>query len=144
MASSALHAIGTLLKRGDGGSPETFTTVAEVLSITGPGLTSDIIDVTNHDTSNGFREFIMGLQDGGEFQFSINYIPTNSTHNATTGLLDAFEDKERGNWKLVFPDGATTTWTFQAVVRTVAIRAPIDGQLTADVTLKISGKPTLA
>jgi hypothetical protein len=32
MATQALSAYGTLLKRGDGGAPETFTTVPEVQS----------------------------------------------------------------------------------------------------------------
>jgi predicted secreted protein len=143
MATAAIHAIGTLLKMGDGGSPETFTTIAEVLSIRGPSLSSDTIDVTNHDTSNGYREFIMGLQDGGEVTFSINYQPTAPTHNATSGLLKAYDAKTKKNWRLVFPDAGGTTWNFAGVVRTFSVNAPIDAQLTADVTIKVSGKPTL-
>lgn len=141
MPSGAIHAIGTLLKRGDGGGPEVFTTIAEVRSITGPGLTTDTIDVTNHDTSQGYREFISGLQDGGEFSFDINYIPSNATHNNTTGLLRAFDQKTINNYRLVFPDA--TTWNFRGLVRQVSITAPIDGQLTASVAVKVSGKPTL-
>jgi predicted secreted protein len=143
MATQAIFALGTLLKIGDGGGPETFTTIAEVMSISGPGLTSDTIDVTSHSSTGGFREFIMGLSDGGEVTFTINYNPTQATHNATTGLLRDYINRTRRNFKIVFPDGSSTTWSFTGVVTGFSMSAPTDAQLSADVTIKVSGAPTL-
>ena len=88
MPSGALHAHATLIGKGDSGSPEMFTTIAEVGSITGPTLTRDIIDVTNQDSAGAYREFIGGLIDPGELSFDINYIPTDATQDATTGIIN--------------------------------------------------------
>jgi len=142
--SNAISAFGTLLKIGDGGSPETFTTIAEVTDISGPSLSADTIDVTNHNSAGGYREFIQGLKDAGEVTFTINFIPTESTHNAATGLLKDYEDGTLRNFQLVFPDAGNTTWSFAAVVTGFEPAEPIDDKLAADVTLKISGQPTLA
>ena len=143
--SGAIAAIGTLLKGGNGASPETFTTVAEVLSVSGPSMTAETIDVTNHDSANATREFLTSFKDGGEVSFSINYIPSNATHkNATGGLLDAYVNRTLRNWQLVFPTSPTTTWSFAGLITAFSPTANIDTQLMADVTIKVSGQPTLA
>jgi len=145
MTSSAVHALGTLLKIGDGATPtETFTTIAEVTDLGGPSLTLETIDVTSHSSTNGWREFIGGLLDGGEVSFTINYLPANATHDASTGVIADMKNRVVRNFTLVFPDSGTTTWTFSALVTGFEPGEPIDSQLTADVTLKVSGEPTLA
>lgn len=143
--SNAVFGQGTLLQIGDGGSPtETFTTIAEVTEISGPSLALDVIDVTSHDSTGGWREKIGGLLDGGEVTFTINYLPSNATHNATTGLLRDLKNRTKRNFKLVFPDAGSSTWSFTALVTSFEPSEPIDDRLTADVTLSITGQPTLA
>jgi predicted secreted protein len=144
MASGAIHALGTFLQIGDAATPtEGFTTIAEVNDLGGPSLTLETIDVTSHDSSNGWREFIGGLLDGGEVSFTINYIPTNATHNNTSGLIADLRNRVVRNFQLVFPDGGSTTWVFAALVTSFEPSEAIDSQITADVTLKVSGAPTL-
>ena len=136
--SSAVNAFGTLLKRNG-------TTIAEVTDITPPELSRDNIEVTHHQSPAAWREFIKGLKDAGEVSFSINYIPTNSTHNAGTGVLaDLANNTTVDTWTLVFPDTSATTWSFPGFMTKFAAKAPIDDKLAADVTLKVSGQPTLA
>lgn len=136
--SNAVNAFGTLLKRNG-------TTVAEVNDITPPSLSRDDIEVTHHQSPSRWREFIKGLKDAGEFSMSINYIPSNSTHNASTGLLADFaNDTTIDTWTLVFPDTAATTWSFPGYVKGFSPSAPIDDKLSADVTMKVAGQPTLA
>jgi len=136
--SSAVNAFGTLLKRNG-------TTIAEVTDITPPELGRDDIEVTHHQSPAAWREFIKGLKDAGEVSFTINYIPTNSTHNAGTGLLaDLANNATIDTWTLVFPDTSATTWSFPGFVSKFSSKAPIDDKLSADVTLKVSGQPTLA
>jgi predicted secreted protein len=142
--SSAVFAHGTLLKAGNGAATEVFTTIAEVTSIGGPGLALDPIEVTNMDSTNGWREFIGGLLDGGEVSISINYLPTNATHNASNGLINDMENRTKRNLQLIFSDGSSTTFSFTALVTAFEPTAPVDGALTADVTLKVTGQPTLA
>lgn len=140
MASGAISGHGTLLKRGNGATPEVFTTIAEVASISGPALAQETIDVTSHDSTDGWREFIGGLLDGGEVSFDVHLIPTNATHD---NLWTDLSNRTLRNFQLVFPDGGATTWAFSALVTGFSTNEPIDSQLSASVSLKISGKPTL-
>ena len=139
-----ISAFGTLLKIGDGGSPESFTTVAEVSSIGGPTLSLDPIDVTSHDSTGGWRQFVGGLLDGGEVSLEINYDPVGATHDASTGLIADMVARTLRNFQLVFPDTGNTTWTFAALITAFEPSEPIDDKLSASVTLKVSGQPTLA
>lgn len=144
MATAALSATGTLLKIGDGGGTESFTTIAEVTKIGGPKLKMETKDVTSHSSTGGWREFIATLLDAGEVSFSINFIPTGATHSQTSGLLKDMKNKTKRNFQVVFTDTGATTWTFAAFVTSFEPDQPVDGALTASVTLKITGQPTLA
>lgn len=144
MASQAIFAGGTLLKIGDGAVSEAFTTVAEVKSISGPQFDTDDIDVTTHDTSDGFHEHIAGLKEGGELGFDINFVPTHATHSLATGLLGSYMENgdKRHNFQIVFPD--STTWLIPGFVKSFSINAPVDDVLSASVSIKVSSRPTLS
>lgn len=142
--SNAIHAQGTLLQRGDGLSPEGFTTVAEVGSISGPTLQADLIDVTNHSSPSRYREYIQGLKDGGELTFTLNFIPTEATQNASTGVLSDWNTGARKNYRLRFPSSPTVDWILPIIVTNFEIGAEVENQLTADVTMKVVSAPTLA
>lgn len=142
---TSISAFGSLLKIGDGGNgAEVFTTIAQVNSLSGPGLTMDPIDVTHHGSTAGWRQFVGGLFDAGEVTFEINYDPVAATHDASTGLLSDMEGRTVRNFQLVFPDAGATTWGFAALVTAFEPGMPIDDKLSASVTVKVSGQPTLA
>ncbi|MGE5619533.1 MAG: phage tail tube protein [Sphingomonadaceae bacterium] len=143
--TQAIGSHGTLLKIGDGGEPEQFTTIAEVTNIQGPGLSMDTVDATSHDSPSYHEEIIAGIKRSGEVTFSINFVPTHATHNPSTGLLRDWANRTKRNFKLVFPDVGNTTWTFAAFVTGFQPTAPAGSEkLTADVTLKVASAPTLA
>ena len=145
MSTTNYAAKGTLLKKGDGATPtENFTTIANVDNIGGPELKLDTIDVTNMSSPSGFKEFVAGLLEAGAVPVTINYDPGDGTHNASTGLIADMKNRVLRNFKIVFPDAGTTTWAFSAFVEKFTPKAPVAGKLTADVSLKISGVPTLA
>lgn len=144
MATQAISSFGTLLKIGDGAPTEAFTTIAEVMDISGPSLAQGTVEVTSQTATARYREFIATLKDGGEISFDINYITTDGTHDPTTGLLNDFEDGTLRNFQLVFPDTGSTTWTIPSIVTGFEPAAPVDGALIASITLKVSGQPTLA
>jgi predicted secreted protein len=144
MASGAIAGIGTQLKRGDGATPtETFTTVAEILNISGPDLSLDLIDVTNMDSPSYYREVLPGFKSAGEIKFDINFMPVNSTHNPTSGILADFDGRVKRNWKLVFPDTGATTWSFAGYLTGFSVTSNFDDRLQASVTISITGAPTL-
>lgn len=143
--SNATSGFGTLLKIGDGATPtEGFTTVAEVISISGPALALGTIEVTNMSSASNYREFVAGLKDAGEVKLDINFLPTDGTQDASAGLLKDFDDRTLRDFQLVFPDASTTTWSFSAFITAFSPSAKVDDRLTASVTLRVSGAPVLA
>ena len=135
-------AFGTLLKRGDGGGPEVFATIGGVRDITGPGLSTETIDVTSHDSANATREFVASLKDGGEVTFDVVFDPDNTTHQ---NLRTDWQNRTVRNFQMVLPDAApATTWSFSGIVTSYSQNAPVAGELSISVTIKVSGQPSLA
>ena len=131
---------GTLLKVGDGATPtESFTTIAKIKDIGGPGFNRGTHDASTQTTDWG--EIVPGIKMGGQVTFDINLIPTEGTHDQTTGLLKDFIDGIKRNFQLVFPDPGNTVWQFAAYVLNFEPDAPVDGLLTASLTVEITGDP---
>jgi len=119
--------------------------IGKCTNISGPTIKRTSIDVTHHRSPDEWMEKIKGIKDGGQVTLSINYDPTNATHNYASGLLSDFdEDTDISTFAIVFPDLAATTFTFPGFVVSWTQTAPTDGKLNADVTLEVAGKPTLA
>lgn len=136
-------AFGTQLKIGST-SGSGGTAIAAVTSIDGPELTLETIDVTTHDSPSGFREFIGGLKDAGEVSMELAFDPANATHkNASGGLLYALLNRSVTEFTLVLPSSPSVSWYFNALVTQFQVQAPIDDKLPANVTLKITGAPTI-
>ena len=133
--TSAIAGFGIQLKIGT-------VAIAELQDVSGPSLSLETIEVTSHSSVEGWKEYIAGLLDAGEISFDINYVPTNATHkNAAGGLIYILAQRAVQAFSLVFPD--TTTWTFNAFVTAFEPSAPVADKLSASVTLKLTGKPTL-
>jgi predicted secreted protein len=135
---AGLNGYGTLIKRGDGATPEVFTAIAQPTGITPPGLSRDTIDVSAHDSPDAWREFVGGMKDGGEVSMDVNYDP--SVHDV---IAADFDDPAPRSYQIVFPDADETTWTFKAILTGFEPDAPYDGKLSASLTWKVSGKPDL-
>jgi predicted secreted protein len=134
MSSSALESQGMLLKIGNGLSSETFATITEIKTFSGPGGSATVIDVS--DLSSLAREKRMGLNDEGQLSFTINYIPTNTQHAL---LRTQRASRELTSFQLVFTDNGNTTWDFEAYVNGFSVSGAVDGVVEAQVTLEISG-----
>jgi hypothetical protein len=133
MASGGLAAFGTLFKIG-------ATTVTEVTSISGPGISVDTIDVTNHSSTGAWKEFVAGCLDGGEVTLDINYVPTDATHkNAASGILALLITRALTACSVVF---SGSTWSFSCYFTKFQPSAPVGDKLSASVTVKISGAVT--
>ena len=143
MTSSAIWSYGSTLQLGDGETSETFTTIAEVKDINGPSFSKDSIDVTSLDSSSGFKEYIAGWKDAGEVTFDVNWLPSNATHDETTGLLESFTDNDNHNFKMIFPS-ATFTIDFTGHISGFNGSLPMAEQANASITIKISGLPTFS
>ena len=140
MATSAVSSHGTFLKVGDGaGGGEAFTTIAEVLDITGPGTTLNTEDATSHDSA-GWKEIIPTLKENGEVTFDINYYK----HATQTSLRADLEARTKRNFQLVFPGSVAETASFSGYVTSFEYAAPVEGILRASATIAVSGGITYA
>lgn len=122
-----------------------LATIAQVTSITGPSLSLDTEDVTTHDSTSSFEEHVGTILRSQEITCDIVYDPADDTHDATAGngLLSRLNAKTLTNFSLVFPDTASTTWAMNGYVTGFEPGSPHDGALTAAVTTKVTGVPTL-
>jgi len=130
------HGHGTQFLRGDGGDPEVFVAIGEVTDITGPEMERETIDVTSHDSPDGYREHIGGLKDGGEVSFEVNYDP--DLHNILEG---DFADSQPRNYKIQLPATPGGAWVFGGFITSMNLSFPMEDKITAALTFKVTGKP---
>lgn len=118
--------------------------VAAITNIGGPSLSLDTEDVTSHDSTEAWEEVVATILRSGEVTLDLIYDPAAATHkNASGGLLYDLTSRTSTTYSIKFSDTALTTWSFTAYVTGFEPSMPHDGSLTASVTLKITGKPTL-
>jgi hypothetical protein len=133
MSSNAIEAQGITIARGTGSGTITYTTIPEVKSFTGPGVT---------DLSSLAKEKRMGLADEGQLQLTINYIPDNTVHMALRADRAA---RTKTPFRITFTDATpATTWSFEAFVTGFSVSGAVDGVVEAQVTLEITGAITEA
>lgn len=114
-----------------------FTPIPFLQSISGPSETFDIIDVTTHSSTGGYREFITGLADGGELTATINWDADEATH---TALQDAQNNRTLTSFQLWWPGYDTNNlMDFDGYVSGLSRESPMDAQITRDLTIKITG-----
>lgn len=123
---------------------QSFTDVAQVNSVSGPGFAADAIEKTHMASPNAFREFFAGLVDGGEVSFECNFLPGNATQMATTGVLKIMKSREVRVWRITFPGSPEVGISFPAVVTGWEPDAPGDDKMTLAITLKVAGEPTIS
>lgn len=131
---------GTTIARGDGASPEVFTTVPQVTSIGTVGQDRGLIDVTN--LSSTAREYKKAIKDGQEIQIVAQYDPDDTVHAGMRADNDA---ETARNYRVTFSDSPAQTVTFAALVTNWQVtNIEIDQVLTLNVTLKPTGDLTFA
>lgn len=141
--SQATSSFGILLQMGDGAATEVFATIAEVRDITPPAVQAATEEVTHHTSPGAFLERIATLLSLGDVTFMVNWLPSDPTHDGTEGLLSKVLNRERTNFKMVFPDADSTTWGFAGFVTQFTPSGAVSGVLTGDITIQPTGQPTL-
>lgn len=114
--------------------------VAEVQNLTGPNESRDMLDVTNHDSSDGFREFIAGLADGGEISIEGNFKASDS--NGQIAMHTDFQAGTSRAWQLTFP-ASLGNMAGNGFMSAFELGYPHDNKIPFTATIKVTGKPTL-
>ena len=126
-----------LVKIGNAGSPETFTTVA-CLRDTSITMNAETIDVTNKDSSK-VRTL---LADAGIQSFSISGSGVFTDSASEASVRTAFSASTFSNFQLLVPDFATFTGAFQ--VTSIEYAGSYNGEVTYSMSFESAGAVTFA
>lgn len=107
-----------------------LTTIGEI------GIESEEIDTTDHDSPDGYKEFLPALKDAGEVTIGGNV----KDETIIEKMLALAESQTVEEWIVTFKTGST--WKFNAFVKSFKDgEKTTDGLWTFSGTLRISGKP---
>lgn len=144
-ASTGKVGIGVQLLLGDGGSPENFTAVANVKSITWNGRDAAEIDFTHLGSTGGYKEFQTGLKDPGSVGMVLHFDPNNPTHVGATGLLGYFESRSSVNFKVDMTAVNGKTLSCKGFIKNPGdITINPENPIEANATIRCTGAPTLS
>lgn len=113
--------------------------VGNVLDVTPPSPTRDIIDVTSSSSPGMAREFIAGLIDYGEASIELNWNPGDATDVLLRGIsVERNPRTWRMTWTQMNPD---VVITFQGFLTGYERNSPMADKMSATLTLKVTGSP---
>lgn len=139
MASTALVARGSTIGVGDAASPEVYTTIANIDSISGPGSTAADIEVT--DLSSTAKEFLLDLVDNGTVTCSGFYNPGDTQHDQLRS--DNAASTQR-NYRITLSSSPQVTFTFAARVSEFTPEEAVAAAIRFTFTLRVTGAVTKA
>ena len=137
MASQSIWSKNSKLLRE--GSP-----IPEIIDLTCPTNTTELIDVSNLDSPGAFKEWLPSFIDGGDCRATMNFIPGDATQ---AQLVADQLDQSLHSFTIEFRNAASTllaTMSFDAYVTGFAPTANIREQLKATLTLRVTGAVSIA
>lgn len=118
-----------------------YTPVAKLTEIGEYGVgEGDDIDITNHDSPDGFREYARGLVDAGEASFTGIWEGAASQQLPADGILDG-PTTDLDYFRIVSPD-SLGTFECRGYWKSFNLNPQLDDVLEFTGAIKFSGKPT--
>lgn len=131
---SKSRALGTTLKVNS-------KAVGGLTTINGIEISAETVDLTALDNQSGYREKEPGFKDGGEVTVSGFLDGSDEGQDEMYTLLNSGATT---SCNIVFPTKIGKTWTFTAGVSRFVTGAELEGGVTFEATLLVSGQPVLA
>ena len=128
---------GTSIRLGNGASPEVFTAVGDVISVDGPNITKDQIEVTALDSSA--KEFLDDIDDAGDVTVEMNWNPQDAQQVA---LRSDAEGSSARNFRIIYNDVSSTQVDFSGRVLEFNINVQAADAVKATARIKVSGSLT--
>ena len=136
MSTAALPGIGTKVYYWDLiPSTAVWAALSQVTSVGGPEKSRDEHEVTDLDSTEGYKEFIGGLRDSGEVPLDMFF--TKAQFEILNGQ---FEDDTNMNYKIVFPDTDETTMEFEGFIKSLGTATAVADLITCTVAFRVTGK----
>ncbi len=133
--SNALGSHGTLVAYQATPGSVTWTTIGELGDIAPPETSLNEFETTPQQEN--IDSYVFGYLRRSPLTFPVNFIPTNGTHDHLTGLYYHQFNKIKTGYKLTWPDGST--WVASGTPQSIKPNAPVEGKLSADITIRFSG-----
>jgi predicted secreted protein len=133
--TNAVASVGALLKKYTGTA---WVSVGEVINISGPTMSREIIDVTSLASIGGYKEFIAGFRDPGTLTFTMNF-----TRADYETMKTDFESDTEKDYELILPDDDVTTLEFSGLVTELPLNLDPGSQITCNITIKVTGQVTV-
>ncbi len=130
----------TLAMRVSTDVPSNYTTIGQVESIDGPGISHPTIDVSDLEDTNR-QKISSGLYEGGQVSISVFLDPQVTTNSGThDDLFDMITGGETANFKITWP--AASTVKFPAAVVGGTPSASSGEALKGTIELDVTGAVT--
>lgn len=117
------------------------TVIAALTNIGSPDLDTDEIDVTAHDSPDGFEEVLAGIKRTGVVSLEGFFVPGDAGQAA---LLADYITGATDSYVVKFPTSMAAQWAFTGFVKKGPVTgAPVDGAVPFSAEVRITGKPAL-
>jgi predicted secreted protein len=136
---AGIQSIGTKLILVKAGDETENTPVGHITSVGPLGGTAEDIDVTDHDSPGGNKEFMSGAIDFDTVSFSAN----DTNDGLVEKLFAIFTAKQPRSWIITATDGKQFTFDGAINAFTPMEERSTDGLNTYAGTIKVSGTPTI-
>jgi hypothetical protein len=136
-------AVQTLaLAIGNGSSPETFTIVANIESMSQAGQ-SRVVDVSN--VTNPWQVLVPTLLEAGKVSMTVFWVMDDPTHDSQAqGLRGLWQSKTLADMQIHYPTaGGGGTDSFQAYVTKFSWTGKVADVFKASIELTVTGQPNL-
>ena len=111
-------------------------------NISGPTMSAEEIDVSAHDSTGAYREYVSGFLDAGEFSIEGNITASTGDNKNVAGFMAAFNSRLPHNCIVIFPGTDRLSWKFHGYITGVETNAPYDGKASFSATIRVSGGTT--
>ncbi len=124
-AGGAFIGYGAQIKVGQGDSPETFTAIPDVESITPGDATTGIVEVTHLRSPDRHKEKKGTIRDHGAFACTANYRPEHGAHKTAGGdgfaagrsLVALNDTVTEANFEIEYPvDAGSVVVSFRGLI----------------------------
>ena len=128
------------------GSDSDYVALGEITDITPPSISRDLIETSSH--ASNVKTYLGGLVDFGEVSITVNYDPDGSDDEGLRNLASGTQHASGGdtavptNYLFKVTYASSTVETFNGIVTGFETSTPLDGQVCATITVKVSGSVT--
>ena len=133
---AAFHALGTTLTWDD-------VSIARLTAINGVEVTADTVDVSNHLSSDAYKEYLVGMIEPGELSVEGQFDAADTT--GQHAMIVDLNARAAKTWTITFPSASGATWTGSGFLVGFKVGdATLDGAIAFSARVKLTGKPTFA